>query len=78
MSATDMWTWDIDGLDGDSAEQTLTVWNPSGEKVGSETRSSDEGWQWPPDSYPNAVKGLMPSTLDALMAIQQDRIERTE
>lgn len=73
---TDVWTWDIDGLDGESEEQTLTVWNPSGEQVGSETHLSSEGWSWPPDGYPSTVTDLMPSTLDALMAIQQDRIER--
>lgn len=77
MSASNIWTWDIGGLDGESAEQTLTVWNPSGEEVGSETHPSEEGWVWGGE-YPDTVTDLMPSTIDALMAIQQGRIERRE
>ena len=66
------WTWDVSGLG--TTEQTLTVYDPDGNSVGSETR---EGWTWSGD-YPEAVADLMPSTLDALMALQRGNIERAE
>ena len=66
------WTWDINGLG--TTEQTLTVFNPDGESVGSETRDS---WTWYGD-YPDVVTDLMPETIEALMAIQRDNIERRE
>lgn len=64
------WTWEITGLG--TAEQTLTVYNPDDEPVGSETQ---EYWTWSGD-YPDAVANLMPETLSALMALQRGNVER--
>lgn len=64
------WTWEITGLG--TEEQTLTVYDPDGNSVGSETR---DGWVWSGD-YPDAVADLMPETLAALMALQRGDIER--
>lgn len=66
------WTWEITGLG--TTEQTLTVYDPDGNSVGSETR---EGWSWSGD-YPDATTNLMPETIEALMAIQRDDIERRQ
>lgn len=66
------WTWDISGLG--TTSQTLTVYDPDGNSVGSETR---EGWTWRGD-YPDAVADLMPETLSALMALQRGDIERRQ
>ncbi|EMA39971.1 hypothetical protein [Halococcus hamelinensis] len=64
------WTWGISGLG--TKKQTLTVYDPDGNSVGSETR---EGWSWS-DNYPDTVTDLMPETISALMAIQREDIER--
>lgn len=66
------WTWDISGLG--TTEQTLTVYDSDGNSVGSETR---EGWTWSGE-YPDAVEMLMPETIEALMALRRNDIERRD
>ena len=66
------WTWEIEGRG--TTEQTLTVYNPDGEVVGIKTR---ESWTWSGD-YPDAVTDLVPETIEALMAIQRENIERRD
>lgn len=47
------WKWDISGLS--TATQTLTVYDPDGNEVGSETR---DGWTWSGE-YPEFVKTVV-------------------
>lgn len=70
MGSDDIWYWDIDGLG--TTDQTLRLWNPQGEEVGSENR---DGWSWSGD-YPDVILELMPETLEGVVAIQRNRIVR--
>lgn len=64
--------WEIEGLG--TTNQTLIVYGADMNKLGSETR---ESWSWTGE-YPDAVGGLMPLTLEALMALQQGTIEKVQ
>ena len=64
------WTWDIGGLG--TTEQTLTVWNPDGETVASETR---EAWTWS-DPCPEYVEEVV--SQHDFQAVYMENIERAE
>lgn len=51
-------------------EQTLTVYGPGGDEVGSVTQ---ESFTWQGD-YPDEVADTLPETTEALMALQRDDI----
>lgn len=67
------WTWTIEGLG--TNEQTLILYNPQGDKIGSATR---EGWSWKAGKWPEKVADLMPTTIEALMALRRGDIERVQ